>query len=96
MRISNDTDRPGRPGRILRSKKVPNEKCSEYSTYIHLLLKIDVSDLPRVNLSTNAVAVEDRNRIELSESDEAEVRLRCAVHANPHAHAVKWLKEVRK
>ena len=52
------------------------------------------ADVPKVSLSL----LDDPNAetVEVAEEDAAEVRMRCAVDANPAAHAVEWLKDVSR
>ena len=53
------------------------------------------SDVPLVSLSLADLPPSgNAKRVEVAEADGAEVRMRCAVDANPAAHAVKWFRDV--
>ena len=53
------------------------------------------SDVPLVSLSlADSPSSVNPERVEVAEADGAEVRMRCAVDANPAAHAVKWFRDV--
>ena len=54
------------------------------------------SDVPLVSLSlADSPPSVNPERVEVAEAaDGAEVRMRCAVDANPAAHAVKWFRDV--
>ena len=50
--------------------------------------------MPKVSLSL--LDEPNAETVEVAEEDAAEVRMRCAVDANPAAHAVEWLKDVSR
>ena len=51
--------------------------------------------MPLVSLSlADSPSSVNPERVEVAEADGAEVRMRCAVDANPAAHAVKWFRDV--
>ena len=49
--------------------------------------------MPKVSLSLMA-SLGNAERTVVAEEDEAEVRMKCEVDANPAAHAVKWFRDV--
>ena len=54
-----------------------------------------ISDVPLVSLSlADSPSSVNPERVEVAEADGTEVRMRCAVDANPAAHAVKWFRDV--